>query len=125
MSARNSDDGRVREIYRVIAETNARLKDLHLDKNAFLTDDSAQGRMNADGIFMCVFRMAEEAGNISKEVQAVYPDIPWRAIYGMRNIFAHDYGKLDRAIIWSAITDDFPVLKAFCEQYAQDREIDL
>ena len=125
MSARNSDDGRVREIYRVIAETNARIKDLHLDKDAFLTDDSAQGRMNADGIFMCVFRIAEEAGNISKEVQTVYPDIPWRAIYGMRNIFAHDYGKLDRAIIWSAITDDFPVLKTFCEQYAKDREIDL
>ena len=125
MSARNSDDDRVREIYRVIAETNARLKDLHLDKDAFLNDDSSQGRMNADGIFMCVFRVAEEAGNISKEVQAVYPDIPWRAIYGMRNIFAHDYGKLDRAIIWSAITDDFPVLKTFCEQYARDHEIDL
>lgn len=43
----------------------------------------------------------------------------------MRNIFAHDYGKLDRAVIWSAVTDDFPVLKSFCLKYAERHGIEL
>lgn len=81
--------------------------------------------MNADGIFMCVFRVAEEAGNMSERTKTAYPGIPWKAIRGMRNIFAHDYGKLDRAIVWSAVVDDFSVLKAFCVQYAKDRGFDL
>lgn len=125
MSARNSDDGRVKEMYRVMCETEYRIRELGLTKKAFLTDESAQGNMNVDGVFMCVFRVAEEAGNISQSVQDAYPDIPWRAIHGMRNIFAHDYGKLDRAIVWSAVSDDFPVLKTFCRRYAKDRSIDL
>lgn len=125
MSARNSDDARVIEMYRVIRETETRVRELALSKTAFVSDESAQGRMNADGIFMCVFRVAEEAGNMSERTKTAYPGIPWKAIHGMRNIFAHDYGKLDRAIVWSAVVDDFPVLKAFCVQYAKDRGFDL
>ncbi|MDM8300976.1 HepT-like ribonuclease domain-containing protein [Collinsella tanakaei] len=125
MSARNSDDARVAEIYRVIRETNERVRELNLTKDVFVSDESAQGRMNADGIFMCVFRVAEEAGNMSSRAKEAYPDIPWKAIHGMRNIFAHDYGKLDRSIVWSAVSDDFPKLEAFCRRYAADHGLKL
>lgn len=125
MSARNSDDGRIREMYRVMKETAKRIQDLGITQSSFCSDESVRGRMYADGIFMCVFRVSEEAGNMSEETRSSYPEVPWRAIRGMRNIFAHDYGKLDRALVWSAVADDFPKLLSFCEQYAADRGISL
>ena len=125
MSARSSDDARVTEMYRVIWETRERIRELNLTKSAFVSDESAQGRMNADGIFMCVFRVAEEADNMSNQAKRTYSDIPWKVIHGMRIIFAHDYGRLDRSIAWSAVTEDFPKLEAFCRRYAADRGLKL
>lgn len=125
MSARSSGDARVTEMYRVIWETRERIRELNLTKSAFVSDESAQGRMNADGIFMCVFRVAEEADNMSNQAKRTYSDIPWKAIHGMRNIFAHDYGRLDRSIAWSAVTEDFPKLEAFCRRNAADRGLKL
>ena len=125
MSAKKSDDGRVIEIYRVISETRERIRELGLTEESFLNDETVQGRMNADGIFMCVYRVTEEAGNMSSETKAAYPEIPWRAVYGMRNIFAHDYGKLDRSMVWNAATKDFNQLEEFCQRYAKDHALDL
>lgn len=125
MSAKKSDDGRVAEIYRVICETESRIKDLKISKDKFLNDDSVQGRNLVDGIFMCIYRVTEEAGQMSQETKEGHPEIPWRAIYGMRNIFAHDYGKVDRTIVWGALTTDLPCLKDFCKTYANEHGIEL
>ena len=125
MSARNTDDGRVAELWRVLNETEERVAALKLTKERFVSDESLQGRINVDAIFMCVFRATEEAGNMSDETRREHPTIPWRAIHGRRNIFAHDYGKLDRAAIWNTVVADFPVLKSFCLDYAALHGIEL
>ena len=120
MSAKGNDDGRVAEIYRVILETECRISELGLDEKTFIQDETVQGRTIADGIFMCVYRVTEEAGNITPDTRAGHPEIPWRAVRGMRNIFAHDYGKLDRQVVWNAATKDFGILKQFCLAYAAE-----
>lgn len=125
LSAKKSDDGRVLEMYRIILETEERIRELGLNEDCFLSDESVKGRMNADGIFMCVYRVTEEAGNMSPETKAAYPEIPWRAIRGMRNIFAHDYGKLDRRMVWNAATRDFKQLKDFCLTYGKANALDI
>ena len=42
----------------------------------------------------------------------IYSEIPWQAIYGMRNIISHEYGNIDETIVVSVINDDLPKLKA-------------
>jgi uncharacterized protein with HEPN domain len=66
----------------------------------------------------CVMRLqviGEHVGRLLKE-QAnpldCYPEIPWQAIYGMRNIISHEYGNIDETIVVSVINDDLPKLKA-------------
>ena len=37
----------------------------------------------------------------------------WRAIKNMRNMFAHDYGSMDKDRIWQTATEDVPALKGY------------
>ena len=39
-----------------------------------------------------------------------FPDIPWRAIVGMRNHIAHGYFELDADVVYEAVKTDIPPL---------------
>ena len=39
-----------------------------------------------------------------------FPDIPWRAIIGMRNHIAHGYFELDADLVFEAVKNDIPPL---------------
>ena len=62
----------------------------------------------------------EQIGDLVKRLSDdflnAHPDVPWRAIKGMRTWFAHQYLTMDRAIIWKVMQEDIPVLKTFCEK---------
>lgn len=125
MSAKNSDLKRVAELYEVIQETRRRMESTHVDRTSFLEADSVEGRILADGLLMCVFRATEEAGSMSEETRAAHPEIYWRGIKSMRNVLAHDYGEVDREMVWDSIEHDFPELERFCLAYAEENGIDL
>lgn len=55
--------------------------------------------------------ISEASKHIPETVKARYP-YPWRDIIGMRNIIAHDYGKVDFRLLWDTFYEDFPPLKA-------------
>ncbi len=70
----------------------------------------------------CVMRLqviGEHVGKLMKEESkplAKYTDIPWHAIYGMRNIISHEYANIDEAVVVSAINEDLPKLKVVIEE---------
>ncbi|MBP5714859.1 MAG: DUF86 domain-containing protein [Prevotella sp.] len=70
----------------------------------------------------CVMRLqviGEHVGKLLKEKSKpldAYSDIPWHAIYGMRNLISHEYGNIDEVIVVSTINDDLPKLKAVIEE---------
>lgn len=43
-------------------------------------------------------------------LQSNYPDVPWKAIIGMRNHIAHGYFELDGELVYEAISVDIPPL---------------
>jgi uncharacterized protein with HEPN domain len=60
--------------------------------------------------------IGEAARRISLETQEAYPAIPWKDIIGMRNIIAHEYGKVDLDEIWKTMQEDVPRLVATLEE---------
>lgn len=69
-----------------------------------------------------ILQIGELSGKLSeefKEESKTY--IPWSAIKGMRNLFAHNYGSMSRDVIWKTANDDIPVLLDFCEKTLSDR----
>ena len=45
------------------------------------------------------------------ELKESRPDIPWRAISGMRDVTAHKYQTLRREDVFSTCVDDLPVFE--------------
>ena len=43
-------------------------------------------------------------------LSTAFPDIPWRAIIGMRNHIAHGYFELDADLVFEAVKEEIPVL---------------
>ena len=69
----------------------------------------------------CVMRLqiiGEHVGKLLKNENKpldAYPNIPWNAIYGLRNIISHEYANIDEDIIVSVINDDLLPLKMTIE----------
>lgn len=55
--------------------------------------------------------IGEAASRISKETQMLYPQIPWKKVFGMRHILVHGYFEIDLEIVWSVIQNDLPDLE--------------
>ena len=116
MFARKSDVQRAQEILEAIDETNERIRAFGVTENDFLHGDDIKARTLTDSLLMCALRVTEEAGKLSERAQRLHPEIEWRGIVGMRNYLAHDYGNVDRAVVWDAVTSEFPALSRVCHQ---------
>jgi len=63
-----------------------------------------------DACVMNFCNLGEQARRMPDEFKAAHPEIPWGAMYFMRNRLAHDYEGLNLEIIWQAIQNDLPRL---------------
>ena len=56
------------------------------------------------------------AKRLSEEYLLANKDILWRAIMGMRDIFAHHYGSVDYQELWQTTHDDIMDLARYIQQ---------
>jgi len=54
--------------------------------------------------------VGQAARNVSDEVRAANPDVPWRQMIGMRNVVVHDYADVDMTLVWKTVREDLPGL---------------
>ena len=52
--------------------------------------------------------IGEASKNIPEEIQMKYPEIPWKKMYGMRNLISHEYFGIDYEMIWQIATVNLP-----------------
>lgn len=64
-----------------------------------------------DVVNMNIFQIGELSNAISENTKKLLDDIPWRKIYGIRNIMAHAYIIVDNKTIWETVKIDIPELK--------------
>jgi uncharacterized protein with HEPN domain len=46
-------------------------------------------------------------------------DVPWTQLIGLRNRLVHDYGRIDRDILWDTLQVDIPSLIDQLERLVQ------
>ncbi len=61
-------------------------------------------------VMMQLVVIGENANKVSTAFRDAHPGIPWKAMYGMRNVIAHSYGTVKLDIVWTALTEGIPAL---------------
>ncbi len=96
-----------RERLRDIQEAIARIERYaELGRDAFEQDELIQNWMISH-----LQIIGEACRALSEDLRGQYPEIPWRAIMGMRNILVHQYFAIDVNAVWVALERDLPNLK--------------
>jgi len=57
-------------------------------------------RLVVDAVIRNFEIIGEASKNVPTEIQDKYPEIPWRKMYGLRNLIAHEYFGIDYEMIW-------------------------
>lgn len=72
------------------------------------------GMMKLDSICMKLSAMGESVKNLdkvtNKELLILYPEIPWKAVMGIRDIIVHHYFDVDADEIFRICKEDIPLL---------------
>ena len=72
-----------------------------------------------DACALRVLQIGENAGDLSSSFREAHQEIDWRAIIGLRNIIAHEYGNVDTEVLWEIVNEDIPVLRKQCAEIMQ------
>lgn len=62
-------------------------------------------------VSMYLIALGEGASQLSDEIKAEAPDLPWGQMIGMRNRLAHGYFRADRDLIWEAAVLKAPQIR--------------
>jgi len=62
--------------------------------------------MIKDAVIRNLQVLAESAGRISPENQALEPEVPWQQVRGFRNILVHQYLGMDVEFVQGVVADD-------------------
>ena len=60
--------------------------------------------------------VGEAPRHVTPGFQAAHPEIPWRALIGQRNLLAHEYGRINHALLYDAALQRAPMLIAALER---------
>lgn len=73
-------------------------------------------RQVQDAVLRRLEILADATGQLSPELKDRRRDIPWREVYGFRNIAAHAYLDIDLERVWEIVTDHLPPLRTAVEK---------
>jgi len=52
--------------------------------------------------------IGEASNNLPDEIKDKYSEIPWRKMYGLRNLVSHEYFGIDYEMIWEIAKKNLP-----------------
>jgi uncharacterized protein with HEPN domain len=73
------------------------------DIDNFLEDEGTKR-----AVCMTLINISELAKNLSEDFKALYNDIPWSAISGIREVMIHKYQAIKMGDVWITIEEDIP-----------------
>ena len=86
------------------------------DINIFKADNDYK-----DSLSMKIFQIGELANHLTDEyLEKTKNEMNWNAIRGMRNRFAHGYGKMDLNKIYYTAVEDIPVIEEFLKNQVKN-----
>lgn len=112
-------DPRERARLRYIRQSIARIEQYTRGgREAFLSEPIVQ-----DAVLRRLETLTDAIGKLSGSLKARHPTIPWRQVYGFRNVAAHAYEEINLSRVWEIVADYVPVLKSVVDRELGANEI--
>lgn len=80
-------------------------------KEAFFADTKTQ-----DAVIRNLEVVGEAVKSVSAATRDAHPDVPWKAIAGMRDKVIHEYFGVNLDLVWATVERDLPTLRAKVEE---------
>ncbi|PWR69706.1 HepT-like ribonuclease domain-containing protein [Methanospirillum lacunae] len=75
-------------------------------------DEFMASQMIQDAVIRNFETIGEAVKQVSNQVKAEHPEIPWRNIAGFRDILIHRYMGVDLEAVWNVVVSEIPALKS-------------
>jgi uncharacterized protein with HEPN domain len=75
-----------------------------------------KNEMVIDAVVRNLEIIGEASKNIPPHIRKSYSDVPWEAMYGMRNILIHEYFGVDTKVVWHTAKNHLPALQKQLER---------
>lgn len=67
-------------------------------------------RLHQNAVIRSLEVIGEAAGKVSSTLVAAHPEIPWRAVTGMRHRLIHGYAEVRLDLVWIVVNDQLGLL---------------
>ena len=75
-----------------------------------------QNEILLDSMLFRMIQISENARKLTEEYKEKHAEVPWNALYGLRNRIVHDYGNVDLKVVYETLKVDIPnLLEILCE----------
>lgn len=110
-----------------VPDARTRLQDLldAIDQiDAFTRDktfsDYAASAITQRAVERCIEILSEAARHLPPELKAARPEIPWRNVADVGNVFRHAYSSVDTMLVWRIVAEHLPPLRTAAEALLRD-----
>jgi len=73
-------------------------------------EELSKNEILLDSMLFRMIQISENAKKLSEEYKDSNGNVPWIALYGLRNRIVHDYGSVDLSIVYDTLKNDIPDL---------------
>ena len=80
------------------AEINHTMDTFGRDYDIFVSNSIYQ-----NAVALCVLQIGELTTHFTDEFKSAYNKVPWNQIKALRNVVAHNYGKIDKETLWETL----------------------
>jgi uncharacterized protein with HEPN domain len=70
--------------------------------------DFKKNYMIVDAVVRNFEIIGEASRNIPSTIQKKHPEIPWKKMYGLRNLISHEYFGIDYEMLWEIASVNLP-----------------
>lgn len=100
------------------------LNQIEMDTAGLTRDEWVEVTTLVAAVSMYLVTLGEGAAQLSDEIKASAPGLPWTQMIGIRNRLAHGYFRADREIIWETAVLKAPLIRPALEDLlAQTSEV--
>lgn len=117
MELKTTDAQFLQHILRYIYEVETSIRCMNITEYKF-----KHGFAYRNAISMPIMQIGECVKHLSEDFRSAYQEIPWKQVAGMRDFFAHDYGRMNTDEVWNVATNDLSVLRDFCSKTLTDHQ---